>query len=321
MFQESVYRLMPLFKPQNILVATGEEQVETLSTQVGEIPFENYILEPYGKGTAPCIGLAAIHIMNKNPNAVMAVVTADHYIKKVDRFQKILQIAINVAEKDHLVILGISPDHPSTGYGYIEQGEKLISTHELPIFRVQRFTEKPDKKTAVKMVESGDYSWNSGMFIWRVDRIMEEFERQMPDLFNQLTRISNSIGKPNYEKVLDRTWSKVKKQTIDYGVMEGASDVVVIPSEIGWSDVGSWTSLANILEGDEKGNAFLGNNICIDTSRSLIFGGKRLIATIGLEDMIIVDTDDALLVCPKMFDQRVREIVNKLEEGKLKEYL
>ena len=321
MFQQSIDRLLPIFGYQRIFVVAGKEHIEQLSKQVDDIPTENYIIEPYGKGTAPCIGLAAIHIAKRDPKSIMVVVTADHYIKNVEHFQNILNTAIDVAEKDHIVTLGISPSYPSTGYGYIEQIDEIDYTSDIQVFKVKRFLEKPNEENATLMVKSGNYSWNSGMFIWKIDRIKEEFKKQMPRLYKQLIKISNSIDKSNYDNLIKETWSEVERQTIDYGVMEGAKDVVVIPSEIGWSDIGSWTSLASLLDSDENDNVNVGNNINIDTFRSLIYGGKRLITTIGLEDIIIVDTDDALLVCTKKSDQKVRDIVAKIREQGLEEYL
>jgi len=321
MFQNSVDRLVPLFGTQRIFIVAGEAQTSKLAQQMPEIPPENYIIEPEGRGTAPCIGLAAAHIRKRDQNAVMVVVTADHYIKDVERFQRVLKAAIKVSERGHLVTLGVTPTYPSTGYGYIKHGEKLYDIYGFPVFRVDRFIEKPEKDIATQMLQSGDHSWNSGMFIWRIDRIMKEFQSQMPELYNQLSKISEALGNSSYERVLVETWSGVEKQTIDYGVMEGSSNVVVIPLEMGWSDIGSWSSFARLLPSDDNHNVVIGNHIEIDTSNSLIFGRRRLIATIGLEDIIIVDTDDALLVCPKKHDQKVREIVNKLGQESLKKFL
>ncbi|NLF01899.1 MAG: mannose-1-phosphate guanyltransferase, partial [Anaerolineales bacterium] len=221
----------------------------------------------------------------------------------------------------HLVTLGITPSAPATGYGYIEQGEPLATVDGFPVFRVDRFTEKPDLDTAIRMVESGRYSWNSGMFIWRVDRIMEEFERQMPGFARQLAQIDAALGGADAQATLERIWSQVSKQTIDYGVMEHARDVAVIPVDIGWSDVGSWTSVADLWPADSDGNVVNGPHIGVDTRDTLVFGGQRLIATIGVEGLIIVDTGDALLVCQRGREQEVREIVNRLKTEGRQEYL
>lgn len=321
MFEHAVDRIAPLFQPEQIFVVTGAEHVTSLAAQAPELPPENFIVEPEGRGTAPCVGLGAIHLGRQDPEAVMAVLTADHFIADAARFRRALTAAAQVAEEGHLVTLGIMPSSPSTGYGYIKRGQSLGEVGGFPVFRADRFTEKPSLETALHMVESGEYSWNSGMFIWRVDRILEEFQRQMPEFYVQLTQVEAALGTSGYEPQLNRLWPQVIKQTIDYGVMEGAEDVAVFPVDIGWSDVGSWTSLSELLPTDKEGNTIVGPHVGIDTRDTLVFGGKRLVATIGLEGMVIVDTEDALLVCSREQEQAVREIVRRLDRENRGEYL
>jgi mannose-1-phosphate guanylyltransferase len=315
MFQYAVERLASLFPPARIYVVTREDQSALLSSQVPEIPAANFITEPVGRGTAPAIGLAAIHLQEKDPQATMVVLTADHHITKTEEFCQVLEIASSAAQAGHLVTLGIKPSSPSTGFGYIHQGESIMEIHDHPIFRVERFTEKPTLEVACRMVSSGEYSWNSGMFVWRVDRILEEFKIQMPELFLNLTEVGNSIHTPEYRLALEKAWTKIKEQTIDYGIMEHAADVVVIPVDIGWTDVGNWASLAELLPIDQNGNAFIGPCKEIDTHNTFVFGGKRLVATIGLQDIVIVDSEDALLVCAKNREQEVRDIVDQLKKS------
>jgi len=323
MFEHAVDRIAPLFQPEQILVVTGAEHVASLAVQAPELPAENFIVEPEGRGTAPAIGLGAIHLLQRDPDAVMAVLTADHFITDVTRFRQSLTAAAQVAGDGRLVTLGITPSSPSTGYGYIKQGERLDTINGFPVFCAERFTEKPSLETALRMVESGEYSWNSGMFVWRVDRVMAEFQRQMPEFYVQLAEVQATLDTPGYEATLNRIWPQVTKQTIDYGVMEGAENVVVIPVDIGWSDVGSWASLLELLEADGEGNIVVGPHVGIDTRDTLVFGksGKRLIATIGLEGLVIVDTEDALLICTKEREQKVREIVRLLKSEERSEYL
>lgn len=323
MFEHAVDRIAPLFPPEQIFVVTGAEHVASLAVQTPELPPENFIVEPEGRGTAPCIGLGAIHLRRQDPEAIMAVLTADHFIADTARFRQVLTAAAQVAEEGHLVTLGITPSSPSTGYGYIKQGESLGTVEGFPVFHVERFTEKPSLETAIHMVESGEYSWNSGMFIWRVDRIMEEFQRQMPEFYVQLAEAEVTLGTHGYEPTLSRVWPQVTRQTIDYGVMERAEDVAVIPVDIGWSDVGSWASLLELLPADGEGNIIVGPHVGIDTRDTLVFGksGKRIIATIGLEGMVIVDTEDALLVCTREREQEVRAIVRQLKEDGRSEWL
>ncbi|MEA3376059.1 MAG: mannose-1-phosphate guanylyltransferase [Chloroflexota bacterium] len=325
MFEHTIDRIAPLFQPEQIFVVAGSEHVPDLAGQAPELPAENFIVEPVGRGTAPAIGLGAIHLRRHDPDAVMAVLTADHFIADVERFRNVLEAADEIAEEGYLVTLGIEPSSPSTGYGYIERAEALTRVDGFDVYLVERFTEKPDKETALRMVESGEYTWNSGMFIWQVERIMEEFQVQMPDFYVKLAEVETSLGTNGYTPTLERAWPQVTRQSIDYGVMEHAEDVTVIPVSIGWSDVGSWGSLAELLaragNQDDRGNIIVGRHVGIDTHTSLIFGGERLIATIGLEDMIVVDTGDAVLVCPMRREQEVRDMVRRLERDRMNDYL
>jgi mannose-1-phosphate guanylyltransferase len=321
MFQHAVDRIASLFPPERILVVTRSEHTSMLMAQVPELLPQNCIVEPEGRGTAPAIGLAAIHLHRNDPDAMMAALTADHYIADTAGFRQALMAAALVAEDRHLVTLGIKPTSPSTGYGYIQQGASLGTVDGFPTFQVERFVEKPNLETATMMMESGKHSWNSGMFIWRVDRILDEFQRQMPQFYAQLTKVEATLGMPAYDATLNHIWPQVTKQTIDYGVVEGAKDVAVIPVSIGWTDVGSWGNLLELLSADENGNIFVGPHVGIDTHDTLAFGGKRLIATIGVKGMVIVDTEDALLVCPKEREQEVREIVSRLSGNEYGEWL
>ena len=313
MFQHAVERVLPLFGAQHILVVAPGAYGDALAGQAPDLPSENFIVEPEGRGTASCIGLAAIHLRQRDPEATMAVLTADQYIHDVESFRRALVAAGQLAETGRLVTLGIKPSAPVTGYGYIEQGEHVSTLEGFAAYRAVRFTEKPDPETAQRMVASGVYSWNSGMFIWRIARVMEEFERQMPGLYAQLLEVEQALGTPGYRATVERIWKAVVKQTIDYGIMEGARDVAVIPVDIGWSDVGSWASLAELWPADADGNIVVGPHVALDTRDTLVFGSQRLVATIGLRDIVIVDTPDALLVCARGREQDVRELVRTLE--------
>jgi mannose-1-phosphate guanylyltransferase len=316
MFQQAVERLIPDFDPDQILAVTRSEHVTVLQAQTPELPISNFIVEPEGRGTAPAIGLAAIHLRKKDPQAVMAVLTADHFIAKKDEFNRALTAAKKLAEAGFLVTMGITPSSPSTGFGYIDQGKALQQVDGLSTYRVEKFTEKPDLDTAKKMIQSGHFCWNSGMFIWQVGRILAEFERQMPDLYATLVQLEAVIGTPEYEPLLKRLWPQVSKQTIDYGIMEKAANVAVIPVEIGWTDVGSWGSLFDLLPKDANGNIFVGPVLDIHTSGTMIFGDKRLVATIGVENLVIVDTEDALLICSREHEQEVKEMTELLKKSR-----
>ncbi len=316
LFQIAVQRLAGIFPPDRILVVTVADQAVELHQQAPEIPSENILIEPKPRGTASVIGLAGIVLQERDPQALMAVLTSDHFIGNVDKFQRILRSALLVAQAGYLVTLGIEPTHPATGYGYVQRGESIGIYHGLNAYRVLRFKEKPDETQAIEMLASGDHAWNSGMFVWQVNQIMEEFARQMPDLTTRLKKISQAWNTQDREIVLEQEWSTIKTETIDYGIMEGARRVAVIPAEgLNWSDVGSWDTLFDVLTPDQAGNIVLGGQyVGLGTSDSLVYNNQedRLVVTIGIENLIVVDTGDVLLVCRKDEAQKVRQVVSQL---------
>jgi len=317
LFQTSVERLEGVFPPERILVVTVEEQATELQLQSPGIPQENYILEPMPRGTASVVGLAAVTLQQRDPQAVMVVLTSDHFIGNEDGFRRMLLAAHDAASDGHLVTLGITPTYPATGYGYIQRGKCLASYQGFDACQVLRFKEKPDEEQARLMVAEGDHAWNSGMFTWRVERILEEFAAQMPELYAGLQEIRQAIGTPQEHAVLQRVWSGLKNETIDYGIMEFARDVIVIMADnLQWNDVGSWDSLFDVLPADPQGNIVVGGqHIGLDTHQSLVYVDQehRLIVTIGIEDLVVVDTGDVLLVCRKDQTQKVRQVVQQLK--------
>lgn len=325
LFQLACDRLVGLFPPERILVVTVAEQAVELQKQVPEIPVENYLLEPMPRGTASVVGLAATVLHKRNPQAVMAVLTADHFIENVAYFQKLLQIATQVAQEHKLITLGITPTAPTTAYGYIQRGEMQETIDGQPVYSVMKFKEKPTAAAAQKMLEDEDHDWNSGMFIWQVTDILEEFESHMPELASTLREISLNWGKSEQEQVIEELWPKIKPQTIDYGIMERSNRVAVLPAAgLGWNDVGSWDSLFDVLPLDSSGNILLNDpSIHIDTQKTLVLsdGTERLIATIGVEDLVIIDTKDVLLVCRREDAQKVRDAVQHLKETGKTRYL
>ncbi len=323
LFQMALDRLQPLLPPERILVVTGRDQVAQLQTDAPQLPAENFIVEPFGQNTAPAVGLAAAHVQQRNPEAVLAVLTADHYIANEEKFRRVLQVSVQVARDDYIVTLGISPTYPATGYGYIKRGEPLTELDGFHIYHAEGFTEKPNRETAAQFLLSGLYSWNSGMFIFQVRQLMEEYARQQPAMRTLLTRIQAAVGQEAYAGVLSQLWPQMPRLSIDYAVMEGAQRMAVIPVEMGWSDVGSWASLFDVLEGDEDGNVTQGENpkhIHLDTRDTLIVS-DRVVATIGLRDLVIVDTEDVLFVCPRERSQDVRQIVERLRKSGDETYL
>lgn len=319
LFQTTVERLDGVFPDERIFVVTVEEQARELQAQCPQIPRENFLIEPMPRGTASVVGLAAVALKKRDPQAVMAILTSDHYIANEERYRHLLQTAYAVTQDGYLVTLGIEPTFPATGFGYIQRGDHLGNYQGLDVYRVQSFKEKPDEAEAKRMLASSDFSWNSGMFVWRVEQIMTEFERQMPDLAVKLAEIYAAWETPAQQEVVQRIWPELKNETIDYGIMESAERVAVIPAaSLGWSDVGSWDSLFDLLKSDEHGNIVMGGeHIGLETRKSLIYVNQehRLIVTIGVEDLVVVDTGDVLLVCNKDQAQRVRQVVNQLKQN------
>jgi len=272
MLQEACRRIAPLVPDDQIFVVTSEAYTDVVRQQIPQVPAANVIGELEGHGTAPCIGLSALYLRRLDPGAVMAVLTADHYIEKADELRRVLGTAAQVVEEGRLVTLGIKPNRPAMGYGYIERAEKLGHVNGHDVYRVEKFTEKPDLTTAQAFVESGRYYWNSGMFIWKVSTILREFEKLMPRFYAQLMDIDAALGTTEERAVLERVWPQVENETIDYGIMEHADDVAVIPADIGWSDVGDWTALSELLSTDEEGNVVVGQHVGLDTTDCLIHG-------------------------------------------------
>ena len=318
LFQNAVSRLDGVLPPERIFVVTIEEQAVELQSQWPGIPPENFLLEPLSRGTASVVGLAAVALRHLDPMAVMAVLTADHYIGNVALFRQLLQSAYEVSQEDYLVTLGVTPTFPATGYGYIQYGQRIGTYGDVAAFRAVKFREKPNEEQARAMLATGDHAWNSGMFVWKVATIFSEFERQMPELFTQLQTIGAAWGMPDRRKVLAEIWPQIRPTTIDYGVMEGARNVAVIPGRgLQWNDVGTWDSLFEVNQPNKDGNIVLGGqHIGLDTHGTLVYvtQERRLIVTIGVEDLVVVDTGDVLLVCRKDQSQRVRQVVEDLKK-------
>jgi mannose-1-phosphate guanylyltransferase len=325
LFQIAVNRLNGMLPLDRIFVVTVAEQACDLEGQCPAIPAENYLIEPMPRGTASVIGLGAVALQHIDPQAVMAVLTADHYIGNVECYHQLLSAAYAAAQDDYLVTLGITPNRPATGYGYIQLGEHLGAYDGLEVYRVERFKEKPDETQARLMLAAGDHAWNSGMFVWKAKNILAEFDRQMPELAAQLKTIAAAWGSPLKEATIAQAWPTIKPQTIDYGVMEGARRVVVVPATgLDWNDVGTWDSLFEVISPNKDGNIVIGGqHIGLDTRGSLVYMNQehRLIVTIGVEDLVVVDTGDVLLVCRKDQAQKVRQVVSQLKDTDHQSYV
>lgn len=325
LFQSTVSRLEKLFSHERILVVTVDEQARVMQEQVPAIPKENYLIEPAPRGTASVVALAAAVLKKRDTEAVMTIQTADHHIRNQDLFQYLLHAAFEVAEKEYLVTLGITPTFPSTGYGYIQQGESLNGDYKYPVYKVLRFKEKPDEAAAQQLLRSGDHSWNSGMFVWRADVILSEIQKQMPELYNTVDEIVSVWGTPKRNDVIQKLWYDLQSQTVDYGIMEKAEKVAVLPAGgLGWSDVGSWNSLFEVLLPDMNGNvATNAQHLALDTHNTLVYSmdDERLIVTIGMDDVVVVDAGDVLMVCKTDQAQKVKNVVEHLKKHNQEKFL
>ena len=309
MIQKTVKRLGKIVEPEDVFVVTNAAYREIVETQLPQIPKENILSEPCARNTAPCIAYAAAVIKKKYDDAVMLVLPSDHLIGYVNIYHRALRKAIAAAEEgQNLVTIGITPTYPETGYGYINFGEEKGDA-----FEVERFVEKPDLATAKKYLASGDYLWNSGMFVWKVSSIMANIKKLMPEVYDGASRIGESFGTDDFEEVLIREFEAFPSESIDFGIMEKAENIYTIPGSFGWDDVGSWLAMERINETDDDKNYIEGDVIAVDSKRTTICGGKRLIAAVGTRDLIIVDTDDVLLVCSKNSTQDVKKVISKLK--------
>ncbi len=317
--QNTVERLLPLAPIRRTIVVTNElHAVETCRQLAGYgFPASQLLAEPVGRNTAAAIGFATKIIHEESPNAVMGVYPADHIIQDTENFLEIVKQAESAASAGHLVTLGIKPTRPETGYGYIKQGSPL----DEPAFKVEQFIEKPDTEKARRFIQEGGYLWNSGMFFWKVSALLEEMQIHLPELYGQLDAIvahtRENKGKYPY-RVLDADgqnfFESLPSISIDYGIMEKSKRAAVVPADIQWNDIGSWSALEDIGEKDADGNVLDENVVAVDTSGSIFHGGKRLIAALGVKDLIVVDTKDALLICKKDRAQDVKKIVEQIKK-------
>jgi len=321
MIKKTIDRLSPLISEESIYAVINMLHLEETKEQTG-LPEENIIVEPVGRNTAPCVGLAALHIERKDPEGIMIVLPADHHIEAEESFLETVLAAKEVASKDgYLVTLGIRPKSPSIGFGYIEKGELLGQVGSKEFFKVERFTEKPDMETARRFLSQGGFFWNSGMFIWKVSTILEEIRTHLPSLHSGLMEVREVIGTDQEREMVSRVYSNIEGVSIDYGIMEKSDIAVVIPSDFGWNDVGTWASLDEVQSRDEHGNVLKGKCLAVETRDTVVEGRDKLIVALGLERMIIVDTEDAILIADKDSSQDVKKIVKMLEEEGLDEYL
>ena len=319
MIQKTVKRLEPLVAQEDIYIVTNAAYLELLHEQLPLLPKENIIAEPAPRNTAPCVGLAASIIEKKYGDAIMFVLPSDHLIHAEEMYIDTLRKAARAAEEGcNLVTLGITPTYPETGYGYIKF---IKGSGRDGVYGVERFVEKPDLATAKSYLKDRGYLWNSGMFIWKASSILYNIRTHMPVLYKGLQPITESYGTPEFAAVLDEKFRGLPSESIDFGIMEKAENIYTIPGSFGWDDVGSWLALERINTTDVEGNMFDGDIVSIASRNCTVCGGERTVAILGLEDMVIVDTPDALLVCDKNSTQDIKKVLAKLREQGREELL
>jgi len=319
MIQDTVKRISGLVKTENIFIVTNTDQFDGIKAQLPVLNPDNIIIEPFGKNTAACIGLASVLIQEKDPGAITIVLPADHIILDEQKFILTLRDAVAFAEqKSALVTIGIEPKRPETGYGYIQVDDSKV---EMNVCKVLTFAEKPNYNTAVRFIESGDFFWNSGIFIWKVKTILDEIKLFMPDLFEGLSAIRDNINSPDYENTLTTVYGQVRNISIDYGVMEKSEKVYLTKGSFNWSDVGSWEAVYQLSEKDEDGNVVVGSTYLDLVHDSYIYSPGKFTAVIGLDNIVVINNDDALLVCKMDKSQDVKKVIDYLKLNKLNDHL
>jgi mannose-1-phosphate guanylyltransferase len=318
MLQQTMARIEPLVARDRVLVITGANQAAATRAQLPELPAKNVIAEPSPRDTAPCVGLAAGIVVKRDPAATMIVMPADHVIEPAEAFQQTVQAAVSVVDDDPtaLVTFGIKPTHAETGYGYIERGEPLETRRGIPVYRVLQFREKPDRPTALRFLAAGNFAWNSGIFVWRARRILDELGAHRPELARSLEPIIQAVDTPAELETLARLFPRIERVPIDKAVMEHAVNVRMLEVSYRWNDVGDWRALAGLLEHDAAGNAIQGDVIARDSTNSIIISDDGgLVATLGVQDLVVVHSANVTLVARKDQLDKLKALVEGLGEA------
>ncbi len=311
MIAATVDRLLPDIPPERIIVVTGEITEDAVADALPALPRENILAEPTGRNTAPCIGWAAIHVRQRSEDGILAVMPSDHLVGDRSGFVSALKTAVSSAEKGVMTTFGIVPDRPETGFGYIETSDEVSPG----LFSVKRFVEKPDLETAKQYLAKGNFLWNSGMFFFSQKSILDEIARQIPDLMTGLDRIDKAISAGNEKEVVTQVYPTLPSESIDYGIMEGATEINCVPADFGWSDLGSWEAAYDLSKKDTDENALEADTISVDAKGCLVRAPKdKLIAMVGVQDLVVVDTGDSLLVCKRDLSQDVKKVVSELKK-------
>lgn len=322
MVNEAVDRMATVIGKSNIFVVTADVQAASMiNATAGRVFPRNILAEPAQRNTTACIGYAAMEILRKYGDGIMVITPSDHYIENVEALSDVFKIAILTAEdQDKLVTIGLKPTFPSTGFGYIKYDSEVKG----PVKPVIEFDEKPGEETAKWYLESGQYAWNSGMFIWKASLILKKIEEYTPDIYADLVRIGDAMNTPEEQEVLHEVYPNIRKISIDFAVMEKCAskgDILVVPADCGWNDVGSWDMMDILHDTDQDGNVLLGDVLAVDVKNSVVYSTTRTVTTVDVENIVVVETADAVMVCSKDKAQDVKKIVDKLNEAGRNELL
>ncbi len=321
LIQQSFDRVRDVFPPEQVLVVVGEAHLALAKEHLPELPPENFIVEPVGRNTAPCIGLAAIHIRKRDPDAAMMVFPADHLIQGMEEFHQCMDKGFEWAfAGDYLVTVGIMPSRPETGYGYVERDGVSLGRNPA-VYPVRRFIEKPDAEKAQALIEAGRNYWNSGIFFWRAELVLEKIKNYLPELYQGLLQIEKSIGTEQEKETMEALFPTLPKVSIDYGIMEKSDNILIIEGEFSWEDLGSWSALAGLSPLQAGNMVIKGDYVGVETTDCLVHGQDMLIATLGVQGLVIVQSGDVILICDKNRTQEIKDIVQMLKEQQMDKYL
>jgi mannose-1-phosphate guanylyltransferase len=319
LLQDTVDRVAEIIPLERIFAVAPPEHRLLIHEQLPELRTDHVVIEPYPRGNAAAIGLAMAALHAFDPEAVVAILPSDHVIERRGKFREVLIAATAAAEAGRLVTLGIEPESADPGFGYIEAGDRLDLRAPLPVHAVKRFVEKPKRDAAEKMIAAGGHYWNAGMFVWRVSEILRALDEHLPGTAKAVHSLSDAVGTPRYEGVLAEVWEETDKTTIDYGILEKAENVAVVPADIGWHDVGSWGRLAAIVQRADNWSS--DGHVAIGSGDNYAWAPGKLVALVGVEGLIVVDTPDALLVASKEHAEEVKDVVDHLRREEREELL
>jgi len=322
LLQDTIERFETFTEDKNIYVVSSATQAKVLEEQTPMLPTENLILEPIGRNTLPCIGLAAMYAEMDNPDGIMVVSPSDHLIQNNELFKNTVLAAAKIADqRDGIVTIGITPTYPATGYGYVKTAEDITGNEKIRQYKVERFVEKPDKETASGYLEQGGFYWNSGLFVFKISVFLKAVEEFAPTLYSDLRKIQADFGNPSYEQTLDTIYRAVESISVDYGIMEHARNIYLVEGNFDWNDLGSWESVYLTDSKDENGNAGSPETIFLDSKNSYVYSEENLVAVVGLDDIIVVQEGNTTLVCKRSKAEDVKKIVDQLKSENKTQYL